>query len=144
MGNHSRTEYNKGEYRQYGYGVRSYNRPNNFTRGNYAPRPQKKRSGCKKGYINGEAERPYYSGWNFSKRNGFISIIAGPTKKSKDREKDGKRFQIWLVKYKIGQYAKPQLTSGFLDLSSFKLRIPDLGLVMNPKTNYCGTMNFRK
>ncbi len=134
--NNRNSGYSRGGYSG-GYN-RGYNR-NNYN--NNAQ--QKKRSACKKGYANGDADAPYYAGYNKS-RSGFLSILARPYKKTKDStSKSGKRFQNWFVTYKVGRFGAEQKTSGMLNLDSGKLVVESLGIVMNPKTNYCGTYKRR-
>ena len=134
------------------YNKKRYNRKSDngyYDKGYSSDRPasrgqHKKKSGCKKGYKLGDKSRPYYSGWNKSKE-GFLTLFANPTKDTIDVPKKGGSgmYQKWIVEYKLGRFGKKQLATGFLDLQDLKLRIPDLGIVMNPKTDYCGTMNAK-
>lgn len=132
-----------------GYYARSYN-SGNFRSG-YRPqynqqRPQKKRSGAKFGYAQGDSDRPYITGWNASRRNGLTSFIAGPNKKTKRVEsKNGRKWENWTCKVTNGYTTK--LVNCLFDVQNQKVIINDFGIVINPKApngGYCGRFTRRK
>ena len=136
-------------YNNYGGGApRSYFAPRQG--GNYRPYNRgaqgtgKKRSGCKNGFANADQSAPYVRGWNASRRNGFTTIIAGPYKNTKKvTSKTGRVWENWCAKVQNGRQA-PYLVSCLFDVSSGRVIINQLGMVMNPRTNYCGTFTKRK
>lgn len=137
-------QYQRQDNYGHGFGVRSYQGPQNFRQGGssqYRVTPKKKRSGSKTGtYVDKKGNSvKYVNGWNASRRYGLCKFFATPTKGTKDcTSQSGKQYRNWMVKYSIGQYGAEQTTTGFYEVATGKVRVPDLGLVMNPAMNYCG------
>lgn len=126
-----------------GYGGRGYSSNAGYTSGGYGDnggrgyggRQKSKRSGAK--YISKAANgKACIVGWKAS-RQGIISIVAQPTTKGMVSEQS----EHWVVKVKVG-YANPYLTTGFYNVNSRRLVIPDMGFVANPSApngGYFGT-----
>ncbi|MBN8863275.1 MAG: hypothetical protein J0H92_07885 [Sphingobacteriales bacterium] len=121
-------------YRSNGWnnGGGGYNR--GFNRGgNYRPqqRQQKKHSGCKFGYSNGDQERPHVRGWKFDKTHGMRAFIAGPNKKTKrTTSRSGQTWENWTVKV-TGPHGV-QLYNALYHHEKKRVYINDLGIVMSP------------
>lgn len=120
--------YQRGYSNQRYYNQRQYNQ-------NYNQKP-KKRSGCKSVVTkNGDT---VIVGWNFSKRYGLISFIAGANKKTKTFQGRTKDWQNWTIKVSP-KNQQPYLLNCLYNVTDNKVIVKDLGIVLNPKTNYCGT-----
>lgn len=112
------------------------NNRNNNNR-NHGGNDQKKHTGSTSGMD--KKKRPYVSGWNYSRRHGIVSYFACPFKGSVEvtSKKSGKVWQNWMVKVKPEKGAE-YITSGMYDKASGKVIMQAEGMVMNPRTNYCG------
>lgn len=142
--------YNGGGYRSGGgYGRGNYRNGGGYNGGGYnggnaGNRQAKKRSGCTRGFSNGDQASPYVRGWNASKVHGITSIICGPYKKTKNvTSKSGKTWENWVAKVQVGR-GKEYLTDCMYDVQKGRVIIQSLGFVLNPNTNYCGTFSKRK
>lgn len=132
------------------YGNSSYG--NNYrNNNNYSNKQQsnnnvpKKHSGAKSGMT--KTGKMYVQGWNVSKSNGMVSIIAGPTKNTDThKSKSGRTWCNWMAKV-TPKMAVPFLVSCLYDESTGKVIINDLGIVMNPKAphgGYCGKFGGKR
>ena len=127
----------RSSYGSGGYSRSSYSRGGGY--GSGQRRQAKKHSGCKAGYSHGQQDAPYIRGWNYNRRNGMTSIIAGPYKKtSQHTSKSGIVWENWCAKVQCGRN-QPYLVSCLYNTQSRKVIIKQMGLVMNPAKDYCGT-----
>lgn len=101
----------------------------------------KKRSGCKMGTT--KDGRKWISGWNVSRRRGFISMIGGEYKGTrKHKSGTGREFENWRIKIEYRDTGNTQWVGGLYYLDNKKLIIPELGMVANPNApqgGYFGT-----
>lgn len=139
-----------------GYARGNYNRPNYGVPMQYAPQggqyqprrgnytavfdPQtgqtkmvKKLSGCKF-HQTTKGKRPAISAWKFSKRHGFMKIIASPKVNGKGAgevftSRKGTEYVLWVVSVTNTTTGAKSTHSGLHATSKGKLYIPDLGLV---------------
>lgn len=100
-------------------------------------RPAKKKSGCRIGTD--KKQRPCITAWNVSKSRGFISMVAVPCKDAKTKSKNSDKW-VASIKFPDGK----KTFTGFYNVVSKKLTIPDLDMVANPAKNYFGTYVMRK
>lgn len=118
-----------------------YNRGGNRNYNSRAPynrnEPAKKRSGCRIGTD--KKQRPCVTAWNVSKTRGFMSMVAVPCDKAKTKSPNSDK---WVVSIKFPDGKKT--FTGFYNVVSKKLTIPDLNMVANPAKNYFGTFVTRK
>ncbi len=133
-----------GGYQQNNYGRSNYNNGGNYyNNGGGGQRQVKKHSGSKTGYSHGQQDHPYVTGWNYSRRNGMTKIICGPYKNTKKvTSKTGKVWENWCAKIQVGNQ-QPYLCSCMFDVQNRKVVIHQLGWVLNPAKNYCGTFTKR-
>ena len=110
-----------------------------------------KHSGAKKGFypvtvkgiLGGKIEqKPYTTGWNYSRRHGLVTFLCVEYSKSVAVVSPTSN-RTWLnVMVKVKKSMSPDfITSGMMDLSTGSVIIKDLGIVINPKApngGYCG------
>lgn len=129
-----RSQFNGGSGRRSRNGF--YNSRSSYNRN---PRQIVKHSGAKKGtYKNKQGETaPYINGWNYSRRNGMVKVIAVPTK---NPETKSERSEKWVATIQRQGLPKQTVTA-FYNLDTHKLTIPDMEWVLNPNApngGYCG------
>nr|WP_321356639.1 hypothetical protein [uncultured Draconibacterium sp.] len=100
-------------------------------------RQPKKKSGCRLGQD--KKGRPCITFWNVSKTRGFISGVAVPCDKAKTKSPNSDK---WVVSVRFP--TKKETFTGFYNVNSKKLTIPDLAMVANPSKDYFGTYIKRK
>ena len=111
----------------------------------YRERRNKKKSGCKSTVISKGNNKGNIciTGWNVSKKRGFIRMAAFPKKDAKiNKSKNGRRWMSYLVEIVFTDKMDKKLFNGLYDLDNNKLIIPDLQMVANPKAprgGYFGT-----
>lgn len=141
--------YNRGSYGGNSYRSNSYgNNRGGYSRNNYGNsyggngysggqnRQAKKRTGCKSGQdTNGN---PYVRGWNVSRQYGLVTFLCVPYGKTKQSQsKSGKVWENWMVKVQP-KMGKEYIVGGMYDVQTRRVIIKDMGLVLNPKADYCG------
>ncbi|MFB6458025.1 hypothetical protein ACE38W_22325 [Chitinophaga sp. Hz27] len=113
----------------------------------FSDKPRKK-SGCRmrSGWTSrktGErVDDNYITGWNKSMTRGFITFIASPRK---ERETASPHNEHWVVTVQFSTGKKT--FTGFYNLNTKRLTIPDLQMVANPNApngGYFGTNRKRK
>lgn len=97
----------------------------------------RKKSGCRLG--NDKKGRPCITAWNKSKGRGFISMVAVPCDKSKTKSANSDKWVV-SVMFPTGK----KTFTGFYNVVTKKLTIPDLAMVANPSKDYFGTYIKRK
>lgn len=146
--------YNAGGYpqqRSYGGGY-SQPRYNGYPQ-NYIQLPQqpRKKSGAKCKHFtitkgpNAGVPRICTSGWNVSRKGGLNTFLCTTTNKSQDA---GKGW-VGSVRCEVTNKATHQMRVlwGTMQVSTGKVVIPDLGIVINPKApngGYCGKFTTSK
>lgn len=144
--------YGYGQQPQYGYGQQPQYRQNNY-QPRYQPQQQtsRKKSGAKltrftitKG-PNAGAQRQCTSGWNISRSGGINTFLCCTTNKSQDT---GKGW-VGSVACEVINKATNQKAFywGTMQISTGKVVINDLGIVLNPKApngGYCGKFTQSK
>jgi len=103
----------------------------------YQRQQPKKRSGCRLGQD--KKSRPCITAWNVSKTRGFMSMVAVPCDKSKTKSPNSDK---WVVSVRFPDGVKT--FTGFYNVVSKKLTIPELAMVANPSKDYFGTYIKRK
>lgn len=112
-----------------------YPERSNRGRSNYRSNGSSKPNyGCKMGTD--KKQRPVITGWNKTRKRGFITMVAVPTKDCKTKSKNSDKW-IASVKFADGKKA----FTAFYNVNSKKLVIPDLDMVAIPATGYFGTFN---
>lgn len=137
------------------YGHRPYNNQRNYNpyqRNNGYQRQQpKKRSGCK--YTTDKNGVPTITGWNVSRKRGFITFIAQPKKNGKGAGEiyqsptTKREFQLWTVKVTFKDQMKETFETGLYYIDTGKLILIDWQLVANPKApngGYFGTNSNKR
>lgn len=112
-----------------------YNGNRNNNNGNWNNnnnRSQRKHSGAKMGQ--GKNGKRFISAWNYSRKYGLVSLIASMRETGKNTcvNRNGEQLEIFVCKVQK-KYEQPQLFTGFYNPNDGKLRIPDLGMTVNPK-----------
>lgn len=106
---------------------------------------QKKSSGCKAG-IGPKSGKPWVSGWNFQKRRGMLTFIAGPYEGTSVVQGKTHEWENWVAKLKLNGIPQPGVMPCLYDVTTGKVIFKDLdaGMVANPKApngGYFGTFN---
>jgi len=116
------------------YGGRSYG---SYRGGSYGRQSQpRKHTGCRSG--NTKNNTPYVRGWNYSKQHGMVAFFAAPYSGTHVSEsKNGRQWQNWMIKVQP-KMGKEFIVSGLYDMQTGRVISQQLGIVMNPRTNYCG------
>lgn len=141
--NQNRNYNNRGGYNnRYGGGggnYNNYNRGGNYNNGGNDR--QKKKSGCTSGLT--RTNKPYVRGWKYDRTHGLRAFIAGPNAKSHvSQSQSGRDWVNWTAK--VTGPNGVELYNALFDVANNKVIIKDLGIVMNPKTNYVGPYFRRK
>jgi hypothetical protein len=97
-----------------------------------------KRTGCRAGQDkNG---KPYIRGWNVQEKRGMLVIFAREYSGTKTHKSaSGREWRNWFVTATYEASGIERKLSGLYDPMTRKLIIPDLGMVLNPSKDYCGS-----
>ncbi|WP_439516414.1 hypothetical protein [Sediminibacterium sp.] len=110
-----------------------------------------KKSGCTKGFAQGEQSRPYViRGWRASKRDGITTYMCSPYKSKtsetkQHKSKSGRIWENWACKVQP-QNGQSFFVSCLYEPASGKVIIPELSMVLNPKGGrggYCGRNYYK-
>jgi len=112
-----------------------YNNTSNYNPKTYGSQMMpKKKSGCKEKTVGSDK---YITAWMVH-RKVMVNYLVG-AKKTGVTEKNG-----WITLYcKVSSVFGSSITSALKKVSTGKIYLPDLHVVMNPKTNYCGRIKKR-
>lgn len=99
--------------------------------------PVRKKSGSKLGTD--KKGRPCVTGWNKSQSRGFVSFVACPANSPKTKSPNSDK---WVVSMSFADGKKT--FTGFWNVQTKKLTIPDLQMVANPSKDYFGTYIKRR
>jgi hypothetical protein len=128
-----------GQRRNFNYGYRNNNYGGGYPQqawGGYPP-PPKKRSGAKvtlgaRG-TKGEGFE-YVTAWNVSKDRGLITAFVFPYKNTHEyKNSRGEVSETLMCKIEYKRTGQTKLVPCTRKISSGKVRIPELGMVINPK-----------
>lgn len=128
-------------------GYNRYRRDGGYNAGQYGSynqnnRPRKKKSGAKAGVD--KNRKPYVRGWNASRRFGLRVFYCSPYKNTGQHDsRTGRTWENWMCRIQQ-QGAKEIIVSCLYDTTTRKVTIPEMSIVINPSTNYCGTNQKRR
>ncbi|BFG69615.1 hypothetical protein KACHI17_04960 [Sediminibacterium sp. KACHI17] len=131
--------------------AKNYNRSRQYNNNNSRnDRDYVKKSGCTKGFAQGEQNRPYVRGWRASKRDGITTYMCSPYKSKTSETKQhksnsGRIWENWACKVQP-QNGQSFFVSCLYEPASGKVIIPELSMVLNPKGGrggYCGRNYYK-
>lgn len=125
---------NYGNNGQYNQQMQPYNGANQQMQ-----QQRKKHSGCSS--KQGKNGKHVVFGWNYSRRNGMVKLLAGPYKNSREcKSKSGNVFVTWMLQV-TKPMAEPYAVPCLYHPATDRVICQSLSLVMNPRApnrGYCG------